>query len=174
MKTTLPTDSNARKEYSLSAGCYAYFPAALAGVARHSFKAGAKHTQGVLEHRRWLSTDHEDCIERHMMDLRDLEAAAERAAGPDGIITGDLTRALLDEVNALAWRALALSQRVHEQYGGAPLAPAARPEPAPATPAYAFTNDSQAGIQALNSAKLASAKDLPAYKYTGIKPPTST
>lgn len=129
MKLTLPVDSNERKEYSLSRGCYAYFPAALAGVARQSFKAGAKHTKGELIHIRDLSVDHEDCIERHLMDLRDIEAAIERAvaysgAGPEGVKA--LEALLLAEANALAWRALALSQVLHEKYGGAPLAPAAR------------------------------------------------
>jgi len=127
MKLTLPTDSAVRKEYSLSSGCYAYFPAALAGVAHHSFKAGAKHTGGELVHNRWMSDDHADCIERHMSDIRDLVARQERS--------GHLfdSEALLTEANALAWRALALSQELHERYGAAPLAPAARLEPAGAS-----------------------------------------
>lgn len=123
MKLTLPLDSDARKEYSIGRGCVAYFPAAVAGVARHSFKAGAKHTKGVLVHKRWLSGDHDDCIERHLMDLRDMLAGIERhGAEPNGPVV----EALLTEVNALSWRALALSQELHEKFGGAPLAPAAR------------------------------------------------
>lgn len=118
---TLPTDSAERKKYSLHSGCYAYFPAALAGVARHSYEAGQKHTGGKLEHRRWLSGDHADCIARHLMDLADLLALEEREDG----FNLEQADAALSEVNALAWRALALSQELHERLG-APLAPAAR------------------------------------------------
>lgn len=124
--TSLPTDSAERKEYSLARGCYAYFPAALAGVARHSFKAGAKHTGGELVHNRWKSDDAEDCVERHMMDIRDLEAHAARNE-----LTAAIAQALMDEANALAWRAMEVSQKIHEKYGGAPLAPAARLAPTP-------------------------------------------
>lgn len=134
MKLTLPTDSNERKEYSLSRGCYAYFPAALAGVARHSFKAGAKHTKGELIHIRNLSSDTDDCIERHAMDIRDIEAAINRA--PSAQRMREYVPLLLAEANALAWRALEWSQRLHERYDGAPLAPAARLDPpTPSEPA---------------------------------------
>lgn len=134
MNLTLPTDSTERKSYSIASGCLAYFPAALAGVAKHSFVAGAKHTQGRLVHKRWLSADHDDCIERHLMDMRDMRALLGRLANP-AIGSSDATKklhaAVLDEANALAWRALALSQALHEQYGGAPLAPAAELSDAP-------------------------------------------
>lgn len=130
--TSLPTDSAERKEYSLARGCYAYFPAALAGVARHSFKAGAKHTGGQLVHNRWKSDDAEDCVERHMMDIRDLEAHKARV-----IMTvaqeAEFAQTIMDEANALAWRAMEVSQKIHEKYGGAPLAPAARLTPEPPT-----------------------------------------
>lgn len=128
VKLTLPTDSTARKDYSLSRGCYSYAPAALAGVAKHSYKAGAKHTNGELVHKRWLSDDHEDCIERHLADLRDILAFIAR--NPTAFANPDPdsleVRMLLDEANALAWRALVFSQILHEKYAGAPLAPAAR------------------------------------------------
>ena len=138
MSPTLPTDSQERKDYPLSRGCYAYFPAALAGVARHSFKTGAKHTKGELIHIRDLSNDHDDCIERHAMDLRDMVAAIERQDPYLPPPESAEVRALLDEASALVWRAAAWSQILHETYGGAPLAPAARlsqtvkAEPAPA------------------------------------------
>lgn len=122
--TSLPTDSKERKEYSLSRGCYAYFPAALAGVARHSYVKGAKHTGGQLAHNRWLSDDAEDCVERHMMDIRDLEAQFARM--DPSIPSRDQREAILDEANALAWRALEVAQKIHERWGGAPLAPAAK------------------------------------------------
>ncbi len=125
--TTLPTDSTERKDYPLADGCDAYFPAALAGIARHSFKVGAKHTGGELVHKRWLSGDHANCIRRHLLDLADMIAAGERTE-----FTELTTISLLDEANALAWRACALSQELHERYDGAPIAPAARfAEPPP-------------------------------------------
>lgn len=127
--TSLPTDSAERKEYSLGRGCYAYFPAALAGVARHSFKAGAKHTGGELVHNRWLSDDAEDCVERHMMDIRDLEAHKARNI-MTAVQEAEFAQAIMDEANALTWRAMEVSQKIHEKYGGAPLAPAARLAPA--------------------------------------------
>jgi hypothetical protein len=120
-RLTLPADSAERKDYPIGRGAMAYFPAAIAGVARHSFIAGAKHTNGRLVHKRWLSNDHDDCIERHLMDLRDLLARYNRVA----INPGVGKHQILDEANALAWRALALSQYLHEHIGGAPAAPAA-------------------------------------------------
>ncbi len=127
MKLTLPTDSAKRKEYGLSSFCDDYFPAALVGVARHSFHAGVKHTGGQPIHKRWLSTDHADCIRRHLLDLKDMQAHFERTAPPT-----EVEAALLcQEADALAWRALALSQELHEKFDGAPLAPAARLQPEP-------------------------------------------
>lgn len=122
MKYTLPTDSQARKEIPLVAGCLRYFPAALAGVAQHSKMGNDKHNPGEeMHHARGKSSDHEECIARHLVDLQDLRASMMRANGG-----GAVPRALFDELNALCWRALALSQELHELYGDAPLAPGAR------------------------------------------------
>lgn len=116
---SLPTDSAVRKGFPIVTGCMNYFPAALAGVAAHSKMGNDKHNPGQpLHHARGKSADHADCIGRHLMDLHDLLAQWARN-GNDG-------KVVLDEANALAWRALALSQELHEQIGGAPLAPAAR------------------------------------------------
>lgn len=123
MKLSLPLDSAARKDTPVYSGCVKYFPAALAGVARHSKMGNDKHNSGEpMHHARWKSTDHQDCIQRHLMDIADFEAAIER---------GQLTDPsdILSEANALCWRALALSQQLHETYGRAPLAPAARERP---------------------------------------------
>lgn len=110
---TLPADSQARKQIPLLSGCLRYFPAALAGVARLSKAGNDKHNPGEpLHHARGKSSDHGDCILRHMVDLQDHLAA------------GD-TEAALDEADAIAWRALALSQELHEA-AGAPMAPGAR------------------------------------------------
>ena len=131
--TTLPTDSQERKEYPVYTGCVAYFPAALAGVAKHSKKGNDKHNPGEpLHHARGKSMDHEDCILRHLIDLGDL---LKYVSTEDSVRDISQQEALdmyysdiLDEANALAWRALALSQQLHEIYGGAPLAPSAKEE----------------------------------------------
>lgn len=125
---TLPTDSDVRKEYPLMRCCVNYFPAALAGVARHSFVSNEKHNPGEEPHHvRGKSNDHGDCIYRHLMDMQDMLASIPR--GVEDVYA--FQRALLVEANALAWRALALSQELHEKYAGAPLAPAARLPAAP-------------------------------------------
>lgn len=132
MNTTLPTDSDERKKYPMYSGLICYFPAALAGVAMHSFIAGEKHTKGQpMHHARGKSGDHADCIGRHLTDLADMTAWFERGGHLDADRDEQIA-AILAEANAQAWRALALSQELHEKYGGAPLAPAARlPEPTP-------------------------------------------
>lgn len=116
--TTLPTDSAARKNYPLFSGVLRYFPAALAGVARTSKVGNDKHNPGeALHHARGKSTDHGDCILRHLTDVEDLLAARNRG--------DEITNAqILDEVSQMAWRALAFAQELHEKLG-APLAPGA-------------------------------------------------
>lgn len=118
---TLPTDSAVRKGYPILSGCLKYFPAAIAGVANVSKSGNDKHNPGQeLHHARSKSTDHGDCIVRHLMDTEDLLAAVARG---NTTITPE---AILLEANQLVWRALAYSQRLHEEYG-APMAPAAKP-----------------------------------------------
>lgn len=138
MNRTLPTDSAARKGFPIFSGCIAYFAAALAGVARWSKLGNDKHNPGEpMHHARGKSTDHRDCIPRHLMDLADIEAAVARREPEFSreewpAVRAAAVAAILDEADALAWRALALSQELHEKYGGAPLAPGARlPEAAP-------------------------------------------
>lgn len=130
MNRTLPNDSDDRKEIPLFRGCLKYFPAALAGVARWSKLGNDKHNPGEgLHHSRGKSNDHSDCIMRHLLDIGDLTAFYGRNNHLEGEAADDVERQILDEADALAWRALALSQLLHERFGGAPLAPAAR-EPA--------------------------------------------
>lgn len=118
-RTTLPTDSNDRKNYALFRGCLRYFPAALAGVAKTSKLGNDKHNLGQeMHHDRNKSQDHGDCILRHLMDTEDLLAAKQR--GED---VSD--EEILIEASSLAWRALAFSQILHEQFGS-PLAPGAK------------------------------------------------
>lgn len=125
-KMTLPTDSKARKDYPLYSGVLKYFPAALAGVAKISKQGNDKHNPGQpLHHARDKSMDHGDCILRHLTDTTDLLAAYDRNLNQEKCdpTTVD-SEQILVEASQLAWRALALSQELHERFG-APLAPAA-------------------------------------------------
>jgi len=124
--TTLPYDSDERKKVPLYRGLLGYFPAACAAVARHSMENNEKHNPGEpMHHARGKSTDHADCILRHVMDIGDLKAADARGEIVD-------LNALIAEHAALCWRALALTQEFFESLG-APLAPGAR---YPDTPAF--------------------------------------
>lgn len=123
MKLTLPTDSAERKNVPVYSGVIKYAPAALAGVARISKQGNDKHNPGKpLHHARGKSTDHADCIVRHVMDVADIEAGLLR--GDPGAFTS--MKAILDEASQMVWRALMWSQELHERYGDAPLAPGAR------------------------------------------------
>lgn len=138
---TLPDDSKSRYQFPIASGCLAYFPAAIAGVARHSYIGGAKYNDGGLVHLRWISNNHMDCVQRHLMDMQDLLAQKSRGVThvdtwvynfdekTEELIKLPIEEAILIECNALAWRSLAVSQTLHEELGGKPLAPAARLEP---------------------------------------------
>lgn len=118
MSLTLTTDSDERKKVQLVAGLDGYFPAALVGVAKHSYKSNEKHNKGQPMH--WSidkSTDHAECIRRHLLDLSEMLADFARP----GYLTPFTPDQILDEANALAWRALALSQTLHMQFAGAPM-----------------------------------------------------
>jgi ribosomal protein L7/L12 len=141
---TLPNKPEMRYHYPITSGCLAYFPAALAGVAKHSYIGGAKYNDGGLVHLRYMSPHHIDCIGRHLLDLLDLQAMQARGVTEvptwiynfeektEELLTIPIGEAILIECNALAWRSLAVSQIEHEKMGK-PLAPAARTEP-PAPP----------------------------------------
>lgn len=141
---TLPNDSKMRYHYPISSGCLAYFPAAIAGVAKHSYIGGAKYNDGALVHLRYISNNHLDCVGRHLLDLQDLIAAQARGETTVETYVYDFTtkcetlvmlpieEAILIECNAMCWRSLAISQELHEKLGHTPLAPAARTEPPPA------------------------------------------
>lgn len=117
--TTLPTDSNDRKNFALFRGCFRYFPAALAGISRTSKLGNDKHNPGEeMHHARNKSQDHGDCILRHLMDVEDLLASLKRG---ENVSQEDI----LNEVNQMAWRSLAFAQALHEKFG-APLAPGAK------------------------------------------------
>jgi hypothetical protein len=106
--TTLPTSSAARKNVPMVRGCLDYFPAALAAVAEVSRVGNEQHNPGEeMHHARGKSTDHADCIVRHLMDRGSLDGDGQR------------------HMAKVAWRALALLQEELEA-AGAPLARGAR------------------------------------------------
>lgn len=98
----LTEDSEARKRQPMASGLLDYFPAALAAVAEVSRIGNDKHNPGQpLHHARGKSTDHADCILRHLADR--------------GLFGSDGVR----HSAALAWRALALLQEELEAEGAA-------------------------------------------------------
>ncbi len=118
---SLPTDSAARKTVPLYSGVIRYFAAALAGVARVSKEGNEKHNPGrPLQHSRTKSSDHRDCMVRHLVDLAENERRRD-SAGPNP----EDDAAVLNEARQMAWRALAELQLLEETIGGAPVAPAA-------------------------------------------------
>ncbi len=89
----LPTDSQERKGIPITTGVLDYFPLAIAEVAKCSQAGNDQHNPGQPLH--WAkgkSTDHADCIPRHLIDRG--------AFDTDGI----------RHSAKLAWRALALLQ----------------------------------------------------------------
>lgn len=89
----LTTDSNARKGIPMARGLLDYFPDALAEVARLSEASNAKHCPGEpLQWARERSSDHADCVIRHMIDRGKLDE--------DGFLHDA----------KVAWRALAMLQ----------------------------------------------------------------
>ena len=89
----LPTDSRERKQIPITSGVLDYFPLAIAEVAKASYAGNQQHHEGSALH--WdksKSTDHSDCISRHLIDRGKVDS--------DGI----------RHSAKLAWRALALLQ----------------------------------------------------------------
>ena len=97
----LPEDDR-REDYPLWSGCFAYFPAALLAVSKWSKIGGAKYNQDQLRWVREVSTDHENKILRHLLDVRQLDENGFPA-----------------DAAALAWRSLALLQTIMEEQGWA-------------------------------------------------------
>jgi len=99
----LQTDSATRKKYPMARGLLDYFPDALAEVSKVSYHGNEKHNPGQeMHHSRGKSSDHADCILRHLAGR----------GGFDGEIR---------ESAALAWRALALLQEELERDYNLPL-----------------------------------------------------
>lgn len=107
----LPIDSEDRKKIPLFSGVLNYFPLALAAVARVSKRGNDKHNPGQPLHwSRNKSTDHEDCIARHLVDVDTLDAQ-----------TGEY-----EDAQAMAWRALAKLELLEEKRLGKPISRASR------------------------------------------------
>lgn len=107
----LPTDSEARKQIPIYSGVLRYFPLAIAAVARLSKAGNDKHNPGEPLHwSRDKSTDHEDCIARHLIDIDTLDA-----------VTGEY-----EDAKCLAWRALAALQILEEKRLNKPLSRGSR------------------------------------------------
>lgn len=105
----LPTDSEARKRAPMAQGVLHYFPNALFQIARLSYAGNEKHNPGEpLHHARGKSSDHADCIMRHLVEAGTID--------PDDGFSHTVK---------LAWRALAMLQE-EEEAKGAPLARNAR------------------------------------------------
>lgn len=112
LMSALPQESGARKKIPLFSGVLKYFPAALVGVARVSMMGNDKHNPGQpLHHSRGKSSDHADCILRHLVETSEGENFNEFG---------------IPSVAYVAWRALALCQEWYEEHGNAPLAPGAK------------------------------------------------
>lgn len=100
----LVSDSAERKEIPLTRGLLDYFPNALAEVARVSKSGNDQHNKGQPIHwARGKSTDHADCIVRHLIDRGRFDSDGMRHSAK------------------VAWRALALLQEELEAEGQAPL-----------------------------------------------------
>lgn len=93
LKPTLPTDAAARKNAPMARGLLDYFPLACAAVAELSRIGNEQHNPGQPMHwNRTKSTDHADCIVRHLVDRGTIDTDGVRHAAK------------------VAWRALALLQ----------------------------------------------------------------
>ncbi len=97
----LPQDREARKVTPIATGVLDYFPLALAAVARVSKAGNDQHNPGEPLHwNRGKSSDHADCIIRHLLER--------------GLIDTDGMR----HSAKTAWRALALLQEELENEAG--------------------------------------------------------
>lgn len=95
---SLPQGREERKNLPICSGVLDYFPDAMAAVAAVSKKGNDQHNPGQPLHwARGKSTDHADCIIRHLMDRGTIDNDGERHSAK------------------VAWRALALLQEEIEQ-----------------------------------------------------------
>jgi hypothetical protein len=110
MTASLSTDAKARKAAPLAEGLLWYFPNALAAVAAVSKVGNDQHNPGQpMHHARGKSSDHADCMLRHLVDAGTVDTDGQRHSAK------------------VAWRALALLQEELEREEGAPLPRNAKP-----------------------------------------------
>lgn len=111
----LPTDPEDRKAAPICRGALDYFPLAIAEIARLSLAATLQHHPDKPMHwDRAKSTDHEDCLVRHLIERGTIDTDGQRHTAK------------------AAWRALALLQLELEQALQEELKPE-KPEPPSAT-----------------------------------------
>jgi hypothetical protein len=97
----LPTDAKERKAAPVFSGVLAYFPLALAEVARVSKAGNDQHNPGQpLNWARGKSADHADCLVRHQMEAGTIDTDGQRHSAK------------------VAWRALAQLQVELEEAQG--------------------------------------------------------
>lgn len=98
----MPVESAERKKMPITSGVIDYFPLALAEVAKISKAGNDQHNPGQRLHwARGKSSDHPDCIARHLIERGTVDA-----------VDGQRHSA------KLAWRALALLQEELEAEAG--------------------------------------------------------
>jgi len=72
---SLPTNSYLRKQLPIATGVLGYFPDAIAAVAEVSRIGNDQHNPGQPLHwQRGASTDHADCVVRHLMERGTIDA----------------------------------------------------------------------------------------------------
>lgn len=102
LRHVLPSSWKERKETPMASGVLDYFPAALAEIARVSKMGNDQHNPGQPLHwARGKSSDHADCILRHLVDRGTFDEDGMRHSAK------------------VAWRALALLQEELEAEGAA-------------------------------------------------------
>jgi hypothetical protein len=108
----LATDSDERKDIPVYSGFMAYFPDAMAEVARLSLEGNRKHNPGQPLH--WSkdkSNDHADCLGRHLLEQGVMDT--------DGF----------SHTVKVAWRAMALLQtELEERAGQSAIGPSILPD----------------------------------------------
>lgn len=93
VKQQLPEDAKERKAIPVATGVLDYFPLALLEIAKVSKKGNDQHNPGEPLHwKKGVSTDHADCLLRHLVDRGTVDTDGERHSAK------------------VAWRALALLQ----------------------------------------------------------------
>ena len=89
----LPTEKQERKQIPICTGVLDYFPDALREVAKVSYEGNRQHNPGQPLHwSREKSSDHEDCLVRHLLERGTVDTDGMRHSAK------------------IAWRALALLQ----------------------------------------------------------------